>query len=341
MIDEAGAAPAAVEPMQFQGDAASQEPAMERSRETARASLDRAFAAIGEEEREAGDPKSFASDPSNPTGKRMAADGRQPTATMEAPVRFSADAKAVWNDVPDSVKGEVGRALRELEGGLVQYQQAFEPLRPYFQMAQQSRTTIHDALERYTALDGALIAEEPEERLRAIESILDYAGITPRDYAGYILSQKPDEVQSQNDQTIRHLRQELADLRNQLGGVSNSIQLRHEADALKQVEEFAAANPRLNEPEFQTIILRLLQTQMADTLQGAYDMAERLNPAPVTSAPFAAPGAANLKAGPAQTRNGNLSITGGPGSGSNPARRKAPSTARESVDSAFASLGLG
>lgn len=337
MIDEAGAAPAAAEPVQL-GDTASQEPAIERSRETARASLDRAFAAIGEEESEAIGSESFASDPSNPTGKQTAADSRQPMATMEAPVRFSADAKAAWNDVPDPVKGEVGRALRELEGGLVQYQQAFEPLKPYFQMAQQSQTTIHEALDRYTALDGALVSEEPGERLHAIESILDYAGITPRDYAGYILSQKPDEAQSRNDQTIRYLRQELADLRNQLGGVSSSIQLRHEDDALKQVEEFATANPRLNEPEFQTIILRLLQTQMADTLQGAYDMAERLNPAPAASVPF---GAANPKAGPAQTRNGNLSITGGPGSGSNPARRKAPSTARESVDGAFASLGLG
>lgn len=340
MIDEDGAAPAAAEPVQF-GDTASQEPTIERSRETARASLDRAFAAIGEEESEADGSESFVSAPSNLKGKQTAADGRQPMTVLEAPVRFSADAKAVWNDVPDSVKGEVGRALRELEGGLVQYQQAFEPLKPYFQMAQQSRTTIHEALDRYTALDGALVSEEPGERLRAIESILDYAGITPRDYAGYILNQKPDEAQSRNDQTIRYLRQELADLRNQLGGVSSSIQLRHEDDALRQVEEFATANPRLNEPEFQTTILRLLQTQMADTLQGAYDMAERLNPVPVTSASFAAPGTANPKAGPAQTRNGNLTITGGPGSGSNPAKRKAPSSARESVDSAFASLGLG
>ena len=80
---------------------------------------------------------------------------------------------------------------------------------------------------------------------------------------------------------------------------------------------------------------------MADNLQGAYVMAERLNPAASGTQNTAASTAATAKPNTAQTRNGNLSITGGPGSGSNPAKRKAPSSARESVDSAFASLGLG
>ena len=42
-----------------------------------------------------------------------------------------------------------------------------------------------------------------------------------------------------------------------------------------------------------------------------------------------------------QTRKGQLSITGAPASGSNPVTRKAPATARESLDRSFASLGLG
>ncbi|QIG49563.1 hypothetical protein G5V57_18705 [Nordella sp. HKS 07] len=332
MIDDAGAAPAATEPTYFQNDVASQETAVERSQETARSSLDRAFAVIDAQENE----------PSGSVGKRApAGEVSQSVSSAEAPARFSIDARAVWNDVPDAVKGEVGRAIRELEGGLMQYQQAFEPLKPYFQMAQQSETTIQEALERYTALDGALISEKPEERLRAIESVLGYAGVTPHDYAQYILNQKPDEAQARSDQTIRALRQELADLRNQLGGVSRSIQQRHADDALRQVEAFAAENPRLHESDLQLMIVRLLETQMADTLQSAYEMAERLIPAPVAGAPLAAPVAANRRAGAAQTRNGNLSVTGAPGSGSNPAKRKAPSSARESVDSAFTSLGLG
>lgn len=329
---EDGAAPAPAEPTQLWDDGVSLEPAVERSQETARTSLDRAFAAIEAQE---GEP-SRSDENSTDT-----ADARQPAAGLDAPARFSIDARAAWKDVPEPVKGEVGRAIRELEGGLMQYQQAFEPLKPYFHMARQSKTTIHDALARYTALDGALISENPEERLRAIESILDYAGVTPHDYAGYVLNRKPGEAQMQGEQTLGALRQELADLRNQLGGVSKSIQQRHEDEALRQVEAFAVKNPRLNEPEFQTMIVRLLETQMADSLQSASDMAERLIPAPPAGVPLAATAAANRKPAAAQTRNGNLSVTGAPGSGSNPAKRKAPSTARESVDSAFASLGLG
>ena len=95
-------------------------------------------------------------------------------------------------------------------------------------------------------------------------------------------------------------------------------------------------------PEFQKLVFRLLSTKMAEDLKGAYDMADRLNPAPVATGAQPATGSnpATPKPGAAQPRNGNLSITGGPGSGSNPAKRKAPSTARESVENAFASLGL-
>lgn len=348
MIEIAGAANAAAEPLLTPPDAdggaeapdfgARQvEPAIDQSRETARHSLDRAFAALDADpsanlETRRDERRHFKV--SDPASAESSPENRQPVAAMEAPARFSPDAKAEWAGVPDSVKGEVGRAFRELETGLTQYQHAFEPLKPFFQMAQHANTTVQDALERYTALDGALISGEPEMRLHAIESILDYAGITPHDYAAFILSQKPEEAQSRHDHTIRELRQQVADLQNHLGGVTKSIQQRHEDEALKQVEAFAEANPRLREPDFQMNVLRLLQTQMADDLQSAYAMAERLTPVPVRAA-------LNPKPGAAQTRNGNLSVTGAPGSGSNPARRRAPATARESVDSAFASLGLG
>ena len=332
MNDEYGAAPAAAETVAMSqpqdevgDDRMPSAAAIDRTQETARHSLDRAFAVLDPE-----GPIDLEHDerPNSMPG------GKQPIASMDPPQRFSADAKAAWNGVPDSVKGEVGRAFRELESGLTQYQQAFEPLRPYFQMASQSNTSVHEALERYTALDGALISKEPEARLRAIESVLDHAGITPREYATFILGQKPAEAPSEHDQIIRELRRQVATLHNHLGGVTRSLQQRQEDEALRQVETFAEANPRLNEPEVQMTVLRLLQTQMAADLQSAYDMAERLTPAPPRTA-------LNPRPNPAQTRNGNLTVTGAPGSGSNPAKRKAPSTARESVDGAFASLGLG
>ena len=386
-----GAAPAAAEPIapsqgtagaETQPDAGTRqaEPVIERSKETARASIDRAFAALEKEdaddngkgkakdtgksadatsaqEREDGrddkgrfkakDAQQTAASTEGPKPTEMDADktktpvaDKVPGTHAEPPARFSADAKAAWATAPEAVRAETHRALKELSDGLGQYQQVFEPLKPFYQLAQQHDTTVHETLERYVNLDFALVSNKPEERLGAIEKVLDYAGITPKEYAASIMGQKPDAAQSQNDGTIRELRREIADLKNEMGGVSKSLQQRREDETLKQVEAFAEENSRLKDPEFQKLVFRLLSTKMADNLKGAYDMAERLNPA-ASDTQTAASTAATARPNPAQTRNGNLSITGGPGSGSNPAKRKAPASARESVDSAFASLGLG
>jgi len=376
---EDGAAPAAAEPLtptqgtdgvvaqpDESGPQQQADPAIDRSKETARHSLDRAFAALDKQEQDEAKAatgtkppapgalerdeqgrfkaKDGTADPAKPAGQDLpkpGADGKPPVATMEAPTRFSPDAKAAWKDVPDPVKGEVSRAVRELEAGIREYQQVFEPLKPFYQLAQEKGVEVHEALKNYVAVDQALVSKDPQERLATIEHLLEIAGISPREYAAYISGQPADQTLTQNDQTILELRQEIANLKNQLGGVSQSIHQRREDETLRQVEAFAEANPRLREPEFQKVVFRLLQTQMAPDLQGAYDMAMLLNPAPAQVAQPAASTAANPRPGAAQTRNGNLSITGAPGSGSDPAKRKAPASARESVDSAFASLGLG
>jgi hypothetical protein len=355
MSHDAGAAIAAAEPVALSHGDGSETmhdrtadqagPAIERSQETARASLDRAFDALEGQDGEgrAGHPGIGPSGGRDEGGRLNAKDlgGREKSPVeLDVPARFSADAKAAWAAVPDSIKGETNRALRELSDGLGQYQEIFEPLKPFYQLAQEFGTTVHDTLDRYVALDFALLSKEPAERLRAIERVLDHAGVTPRDYAAYVIGQKPDEIQSRRDQTVRGLQREITDLRNQLGGVYQSVRRRHTDETLKQVTAFAEENPRLNEPDLQETVIRLLTAGMAHDLKSAYDMAARLNPETVKDTrSIAASNAANPRPA-AHTRNGNLSITGGPGSGSNPTRRRAPTTARESIDSAFASLGI-
>jgi hypothetical protein len=172
-----GAAPAAAEPIaatpadtgnQPSGDAGQQQPAIDRSKETARASVDRAFAALDKED--AGD-KGTGKDTSKAAGATAAQereDGRDekgrfkakeqtaasteeqkpleagadktktpvadkvPGGHAEPPARFSADAKAAWATAPEAVRAETHRALKELSDGLSQYQQVFEPLKPFY-----------------------------------------------------------------------------------------------------------------------------------------------------------------------------------------------------------------
>ena len=85
-------------------------------------------------------------------------------------------------------------------------------------------------------------------------------------------------------------------------------------------------------------IEKLLTTGFTKDLSEAYQLAERLNPAPVAAPVLAAP-AAILQDPAAQTRQGSLSVTGAPGNGSDPAFRKPSPSIRDSIRNARAAIG--
>jgi hypothetical protein len=346
MTDEAGAAPAAAEPLTPSqdnlGTAAQPEPTIDRSKETARASIDRAFAEMDNQDTDA-----LQGNDRDEKGRFKAKDP-QPVAPQtgeqqkgEAPSRFSGDAKAAWATVPDAVRSEVHRAFREMEGGLSEYQQLFEPLKPFYQLAQQHQTTVHDTLDRYVSLDMQLVAKEPEKKFAAIQEVLEHAGISPQEYAALIMGQKPDQTQAQSAAEIRQLKGEIADMRQLLGGLNSSLTQSRESEIEAMVTEFTRTHPRMSDAEFTKTVTRLINTQMADSLESAYEMAERLIAAPVPDTrASAASDAATTQKPSDQTRKGQLSVAGAPVSGSNPVKRKPAQSARESVDRAFAELGL-
>jgi hypothetical protein len=366
MIDDAGAAPAAAEPLAPSQDGAiahddarlreARSPG-DRAPETARAAIERAFAEIdaaagqergGEGRGKAEDPDPAVARPrdSQKDGKPVAGKAASETAAdtlAEPPARFSADARAAWATVPDSVRGEVHRAFREMESGLGQYQRFFEPLKPFYQLAETHETTVEDSLRRYVALDSELASDDQARKLSAIEHVLDYAGLSPKEYAGLVAEVKADAAPAQPSAEVRQFKSELAEMRRLIGGVSATLrqsrESRLESEIAASVEAFAKSHPRLNEAEFARTVTRLVGTRMADDLESAYDMAQRLIPVPVTSPQPAASIAADPK--PAdQTRKGQLSIAGAPVSGSNPVSRKPAATARESLDRVFAEMGF-
>jgi hypothetical protein len=380
MTDEAGAVPAAAETVaQPQAEPATSAPEAQaeapapsaRAKEPARASIDRAFAALekGEAAPEAKPKpaeKAATEKPAAPvtdTGERQRDEGGrfvakeqtqltgeaaplqpeakasteqkpQTTTAFEPPPRFSADAKAAWKDAPEPIKAEITRAVRELETGLTQYQQAFEPLKPYFQLAQQHGITVDKALEQYINVDRALVSNDPNQKFAAIEHLFQHAGISPRDWAAQILGQPADHATAEADAVIRDLQRTNTQLQRELQAFQAAQQAEHMNTTEKMVDDFAKEHPRLQDDKFADTVARLIKTGLADDLPSAYELADRLNPAAASQAQAAKPV-------PAQPGKGSLSITGAPSSGSNPVNRKPPSTARESVDRAFASLGLG
>lgn len=267
---------------------------------------------------------------------------KEAEAFTEAPNRFSPDAKAAWKDAPLPVRAEINRALEEMQGGLEQYRQAYEPFREFAQELQQTGQQFGDVLANYRGIEQLL----ETNFVQGLDVICQNKGVSLRDIAAKIAGQTPDEVTQQTDQTIHALRQEIAQLKQGLTGVHSALEQDRTAknnqianDAVSEITAFANDS---NYPRFEELrkdMAMLIQSERAKDLQEAYGMAERLNPVatpePIVPAETPAP-----PANQAQTPKGDLSLSGAPGSGSNPTTQKRSGSPREAVDNAFAQLGV-
>lgn len=258
----------------------------------------------------------------------------------DAPGRFSADAKAAWKDAPPALKGEVKRALGELENGLTQYRERLAPyqgMEQFAQMAQESGKNVAEVFNAYYQMEQSL----RRDPVNTVGLILQRVGVSPHQYASMILNQDPNQVQVQNDQVVYGLQQQVSQLQSHIQRMMQDADARETAEAQRIITEFKSNKPRFD--EFRNDIHFFLSHGKASTLDEAYQLAERLNPGPapaVTPQPAPAPATAAPAIPAAQTRKAALSVTGAPAAGSNPALRKAPSTRRGALDSAFNALGI-
>lgn len=261
----------------------------------------------------------FAPKEAKPEGAEVKAEKPAEKAPVsDAPSRFSVDARAAWKDAPESVRGEVNRAISELERGIQQKDEQLAPLKPYFDLAKQHGVTVHETLGNYLRMENALRAN-PAQGLQMLA-----------DRLGFDLTTMKPADSDVKDRKIAGLEQTINELRQQVGGVTQSIQQQREASTLQQVEAFASQNPRFDELSGE--IAKLLQTGYASDLKTAYEIADRLNPAPQPEPP--APPAPPLQKRPAQ------SVTGAPNAGSNPVNRQPSANRTEALSRAFQAAGL-
>ena len=269
----------------------------------------------------------------------------KPTAFKDAPARFSADAKTAWEQAPEPVRAEIHRAVKELEGGIEKHRQSaqqWDELKDFHDLATKNNTSIKQVLGNYVGLINQLHSQP----FAALERIVAGSGlkradgtpVTLRDIAGAILNQKPDEVAARQDGVIASLNQKIAKLEQQLGGVTQNIE-RQQTDAQRrEVEAFAAQHPRFD--ELANDIEFFVSSGRAKTLSEAYELAERLNPAPAKASPSEPlTPAKTADPEPQKLPKGSLSVTGAPSSGSAPAKGKPSPNARSAVDRAFARVG--
>jgi hypothetical protein len=319
---------------------------------TPRGALDRAFASLDEQ---AEPEKPTEGRARNPDGtfaatEKPAETEKTPEATTtpettqtpatDVPTRFSADAKAEWDKVPPAVKGEVNRAFRELETGIQQYRQQVEPLKDWIDLAAKNNTSLPQALERYAGFEVAL----RKNTVAGLQSIAKDMGFDLAAVAKQIAGQPA----APQDQVVAELRNKIAGLEQQLGGVTSTLTEQHNTALRSHITSFADSKPDFDALApliVQNIDRQLARSNPGQALDAAYTKAKEQAVA-IAQASGLIPPPAPVPQPPttdtaAQTRKGGLSVTGAPGSGSNPVSRTVPSSPRAALDTAFAQLGIG
>ncbi|TGR84569.1 hypothetical protein EN866_32995 [Mesorhizobium sp. M2D.F.Ca.ET.223.01.1.1] len=252
----------------------------------------------------------------------------------DAPARFKSAAAAMqeWAKTPAPVQAAIHRTVRELEKGIEQHRadaQAFNDVRAFDELAKKSGTTMQAAMSNYVGIE-MMLRQDP---IAGLNQIANNMGFSLREVAAHIMGQQPDQVQSQNDATIRELRQEIASLKQTIGGVNNTLSQQAQTALEKQLTEFTADHPRIE--ELSDEIVR--QINAGFDLPEAYRRAEMLNPlpaAPVIAEPQ------TLATDPApQTRKGSLTTQGAPNAGSNPGKRGSSTSIRDAIRNARAAIG--
>jgi hypothetical protein len=232
------------------------------------------------------------------------------------------------------------RRLTELTQGIEKHKAGSENWakgQKYAEMAQAAGRDVWDVMDQYVQMENVL----RERPLEGFVTLAQRLGMNPADL-GNALVQMAQGQPYQAPQAQFDPNQLLQDVDGRL-----EAKLR-ERDALQQITDFKKDHPRFD--ELSDAIGALLESKMAKDLPDAYAKAELLNPAqaPAVATPAAAqtPAATPAQAvqpatpDPKTKAKANLSITGSPEGGSNPATRKIPGSTSEALDSAFARVGL-
>lgn len=173
------------------------------------------------------------------------------------PARFLPEAVTKWENTPNNVKAEVHRVIAEVENELTEHRQFREELREYEELAKQHNVSVKDTMQRYVAADrqlnenfGAGVASlfqmYGKNPVQGINEILQAQGVTPHQYAEYILKQpqqaqqQPMQQQPQSNAEIEAIRRELDAFKQEQANAQRQAQI---ASVTPVIHNFAQQHP--------------------------------------------------------------------------------------------------
>lgn len=263
-----------------------------KTAETAEAKAERERAPDGKfAPREPKEPSVSTTEQADGSGQDGKADARPSEGRdyTKPPAHFLPRAKEAWGTVNPDVQGEVHRMAQNYEKGIAEHREASEQwskLKEFDQIAKSAGTTVPDYLKSVYAIDQ-LIRTNPVE---GIKRVLATANITPEQYARHIMGQAQQQAANPQAQQQDKQTQMIQQLQQQITQMQQRDQQREEESRLQQVaskfiEPFKADHPRYDELEGDIAFFLnsgKIPSNLSERerLEAAYDMAERINPAP-------------------------------------------------------------
>jgi hypothetical protein len=252
---------------------------------------------------------------------------RAPADINVAPARFSPDAKEAWAAAPESVRGEVHRAFRNMESGLEEHARRWAPIKEYDDLARASNTTLPAALKEYVGIDRML----GENFMGGIQRIFQNKGVDLREFAAHVLGQPVDKVEQANSKAFRDLQAHNAQLEQRLARIETKGQSAEMNAIMSTIDEFKKDKPLFDELSDDILVhIQNNGLSLDDAYDRAYDdaqsKAQRLGFNTRAKARDADPDPSSD-----QLRSGRRSINGAPSAGSSPATSKPSPTIRESL----------
>lgn len=253
----------------------------------------------------------------------------------KVPARLLPREREVWMNTPNPIKAAWDRMEREATETIAKSQESVqfhESLRKFDDMAKAAGIPISEAMERYVSMDQKLaqnfgqgLAEIAQSfgknPVEAVAQFMRSAGVLPQQLGAYLQGQpaQPQQPQAQQpqqrqpDPTAQAALQRVEQLERQLQ--QQQVDARQSRVESEIIAPFRAANPRYDELAGDIAFFLnsgKIPTSMTpvERLETAYDMAERINPAPVV-----AQGNLAEPAGKPASDAGKKSVRGAPATG--------------------------
>lgn len=202
------------------------------------------------------------------------------------PARFRLSNPESWAKSDPEVRSEIKRAITELEGGIEKYRpsaERYEQVRQFDEMAQKSGTTLPEAMSRYVQTEMALMSNNPQERISALNEIVEKTmGESLYQVAQRIARMPQDQVSAQKDREIVELKRHISSLTQNVNRLVQNDQQSRMSTVHSTIQEFAKSHPDVYEHE--DTMVQLMKSGIARRdLADAYQKAKALSGQPVSN----------------------------------------------------------